>query len=297
MPVEAEAFYQTIRENPDDDAPRLIFADWLEEHGDTARAEFVRLQCQLAQLPEDNPGHPDYPAWKAREYALLTAHGEEWAAPIRSLVRGWEFRRGFIDIVTMEAAVFLQKAEALLRAAPVRHIRFLEAGCLLDRLAENPHLGRLSALQFSANYLHDAGVQALAQSPYLGRLKFLHLGRNNITFRGVRALAATPGLAGLQGLILSHNFITSEAVPALVESPHLVGLQALDLSYNFIGLAGQQRLRERFGEQVRLFHQGHASQVQQLEEWLERQYRARGQEEGGQDVFQRFADWLDRQQE
>ncbi len=29
-----EAFLQRMREQPDDDAARLIFADWLEEHGD-----------------------------------------------------------------------------------------------------------------------------------------------------------------------------------------------------------------------------------------------------------------------
>ena len=33
-----EAFLQAIRENPDDDAPRLIYADWLEERGDPRRA-------------------------------------------------------------------------------------------------------------------------------------------------------------------------------------------------------------------------------------------------------------------
>ena len=37
--------------HPADDAPRLIYADWLEEHGDSARAEFIRVQCELARLP------------------------------------------------------------------------------------------------------------------------------------------------------------------------------------------------------------------------------------------------------
>ncbi len=36
--------------DPADDAVRLICADWLEEHGDLARAEFVRLQCRIAAL-------------------------------------------------------------------------------------------------------------------------------------------------------------------------------------------------------------------------------------------------------
>ena len=33
MPVE-DAFLADIRDHPDDDTPRLIYADWLEERGD-----------------------------------------------------------------------------------------------------------------------------------------------------------------------------------------------------------------------------------------------------------------------
>ncbi|MGH7227507.1 MAG: TIGR02996 domain-containing protein, partial [Gemmataceae bacterium] len=51
-------FFEAIREAPHDDAPRLIYADWLEEQGGaarTARAHFIRIQCRLAELPEDDP--------------------------------------------------------------------------------------------------------------------------------------------------------------------------------------------------------------------------------------------------
>ncbi len=47
-----EAFIEDIAEHPEDDTPRLVFADWLEDHGDEARAEFIRVQCQLANLDE-----------------------------------------------------------------------------------------------------------------------------------------------------------------------------------------------------------------------------------------------------
>src|SRR3954463_15201453 len=48
-----EAFVQAILADPEDDTPRLVFADWLDEHGQHARAEFIRLQCRLAAAPED----------------------------------------------------------------------------------------------------------------------------------------------------------------------------------------------------------------------------------------------------
>jgi uncharacterized protein (TIGR02996 family) len=44
-----EAFIRAIIENPDDDSPRLIYADWLEEHDDT-RAVALRSNPELSHL-------------------------------------------------------------------------------------------------------------------------------------------------------------------------------------------------------------------------------------------------------
>ena len=52
MQTEAEAFLQRIRAYPDDDAPRLVFADWLDEQGDP-RGDFIRVQVALAQLERE----------------------------------------------------------------------------------------------------------------------------------------------------------------------------------------------------------------------------------------------------
>jgi len=43
------ALLDAIRAAPDDDAPRLVYADWLDEHGQPERAEFIRVQCELAR--------------------------------------------------------------------------------------------------------------------------------------------------------------------------------------------------------------------------------------------------------
>ena len=55
-----EAFLGDIIEHPDDDTPRLVYSDWLEEHGKEAgraRAEFIRLQIELEplRLPRSDP--------------------------------------------------------------------------------------------------------------------------------------------------------------------------------------------------------------------------------------------------
>jgi uncharacterized protein (TIGR02996 family) len=107
----AEDLLQAILENPDEDAPRLIYADWLEEHGQRDRAQFIRVQCRLAQLPEDDPHRPDL---EAREQELLDAHGDEWLGSLsRSVQDGgfgpsYRFCRGLVEEVTLPAATFLQ---------------------------------------------------------------------------------------------------------------------------------------------------------------------------------------------
>ena len=39
--------------NPESDVPRLIYADWCEENGDTDRAAFIRAQCAGDHLAAD----------------------------------------------------------------------------------------------------------------------------------------------------------------------------------------------------------------------------------------------------
>jgi uncharacterized protein (TIGR02996 family) len=44
------ALLRAIRANPDEDTPRLAYADWLDEHDQPERAEFIRVQVQLAPI-------------------------------------------------------------------------------------------------------------------------------------------------------------------------------------------------------------------------------------------------------
>ncbi|MBY0456405.1 MAG: TIGR02996 domain-containing protein, partial [Gemmataceae bacterium] len=57
MLSDRDALLAAIRANPDEDTPRLAFADWLDEHGDEAdraRAEFIRVQCELARHEDES---------------------------------------------------------------------------------------------------------------------------------------------------------------------------------------------------------------------------------------------------
>ena len=61
---ERNAFLKALEENEDDTLTRLVYADWLDEHGQAERAEFIRTQIQVEGLAEEDPR---YPPLRARE--------------------------------------------------------------------------------------------------------------------------------------------------------------------------------------------------------------------------------------
>ena len=64
--AERAGLFAAVKQAPDDDAPRLVLADWLEENGQPDRAEFVRLQ-----LRRTDEWQPDRSERLAREQRLL----------------------------------------------------------------------------------------------------------------------------------------------------------------------------------------------------------------------------------
>jgi uncharacterized protein (TIGR02996 family) len=93
--ADAAPLLAAIASAPDDDLPRLVYADWLDEHGDPDRAEFIRLQIHTARV---GPLDPTWAPAKLREYDLFKANEAKWRTPTagdegRMLMDRW--RRGF----------------------------------------------------------------------------------------------------------------------------------------------------------------------------------------------------------
>ena len=83
-------FIAEIHANEHDDTPRLVYADWLEDRGDS-RAEYLRLECELAGLS------PDDALWQEHHPRLLELRKglpEAWLADVgRALVANCEDRK------------------------------------------------------------------------------------------------------------------------------------------------------------------------------------------------------------
>src|SRR5262249_38724614 len=89
------ALLDGARVNPEEDAPRLVLADWLGENGQPQRAEFIRVQCRLATL---RPWDFERFDLQRRDAELLARHRKAWLGPLARLAARSEFRRGLIHL-------------------------------------------------------------------------------------------------------------------------------------------------------------------------------------------------------
>ena len=231
--TEDEAFLQDILAQPDDDTPRLVYADWLEDHGDPDRAEFIRVQCELDKLGEWDERWEEL---KQREQRALRGYRKEWLGGAEGLVRKWEFRRGFLDSAHVRPKDLAAFGEELFRRAPLRHVRLsgIFGDPALRALAASSHLAKVRSLEFYYFRLDAPRLAALLASPHLGGLRALHLNGCVIGPDGARLLAGSPNLAGLTALRLRNGDIGPAGAGALAGSPHLARLEALDLTLNGI---------------------------------------------------------------
>src|SRR5262245_24158767 len=105
------AFLEAIREDPNDDAARLVYADWLDEQGDS-RCEYLRLEHQLSQT-----------AQRLGELQRTIEPG--WLADVRRPPPGADARWGSLSLtldcgrrVTLDAFEYSRTYGGLLEGLP-----------------------------------------------------------------------------------------------------------------------------------------------------------------------------------
>lgn len=92
----AAALWRAVYESPDDDAPREVLSDFLQERGDP-RGEFIALQLREAR---GLASHDD----TARAQALAKAHGKTWLGKLRPITYRAEMRRGFLHRLELQGS-------------------------------------------------------------------------------------------------------------------------------------------------------------------------------------------------
>ncbi len=254
MSLEREHILAAIQDCPDDDSPRLLYADWLDEHGDVDRASFIRVAIQCNNLWQADPRRDNF---TQRYWTLLRRNINRWLAEekipaefstwlINDLLPGhasreiesaeiWEFDRGLFVGLSFQALYVHPQA--------------------IVKLLASPHLTHISSLNFEENIYGDEVAIALAASPYVVNITSLNLGNNgdhrwpqafnwqtNLTDLGIIALSRSAQLSNLKCLRLRGTNVVPQGVAALAASPYFSNLSSLDLSCTFIGSEGVQSL-------------------------------------------------------
>jgi uncharacterized protein (TIGR02996 family) len=200
-----DALFAAILAQPEEDTPRLAYADWLDEFGGDsgrARAEFIRTQIELSR-----GGHTDRrrKSLADRCAELENAHAKEWLAPLPAAPIGqpdakFAFRRGFVEFVSARWWL-LERFPAVAATCPLLRadINFawvtraekspVMAGCpdlarlrrlecrrfprdFAEAVLASPHLTGLHTLCLQWGWLED-GVELVSRSPVARNLRHL----------------------------------------------------------------------------------------------------------------------------
>jgi uncharacterized protein (TIGR02996 family) len=257
-PPGAEPFLRAIREAPLDDAPRLIFADWLDEQGFAERAEFIRLQIEAARTEPDD----------VRQFEIETRLAElgqdglcrMWAGhlPLEAITSfaTEHFERGFFEQIRLSATdalvhaprvMDLEPATTLaisgplttgeserLREAPwlsgIRHLRLASTRCgdeAAIRCLESPHLNNPQTIDLSDCGIGIPTVDFLAESELQPEVLNL-AGNPTLNWEGMWVLACREW-TNLHTLNLSGTFHHLRGLEAFFEAENFPNLRTLSL--------------------------------------------------------------------
>jgi uncharacterized protein (TIGR02996 family) len=261
------ALLRAIRENPDEDTPRLVYADWLDEQGgesNEARSELIRLQiAEAAKLPPNTfeaVGQRYMGDMTAAEIDLIHRFGDADPAP-----QGWRldlpthagvfygnknlpdrFARGFLWRARFDdVPAFLAVAPKLFDAAPITCVEFnkLTPGSV-RKLAASPYLRHVRQWSDRVAKRTDEMLVALAASEHLVNLREIFWNGPAVgtktTGVGVRALVTAPAIRTLTRMQFDLCAIGDIGLEAIATSPKCAGLEFLHLNGNHrcCGVAG-----------------------------------------------------------
>lgn len=235
--TDAPSFFRAIEANPEEDTPRLVYADWLDEQGGAAnagRAEFIRVQCEEAREPDDTRRGVLHEC----AHQLLTNYGVAWAEGWPAKLHDPTYTRGFLDPIFL-GTQFPRCAERLAELMPLHHLRLFKARLVMKTLAACPQLALVRRLDLTSNVLRNADMTAFAASPHLGELQHLDFTSNQIGVRGATDLAAAR-LPALRSLRFQLNPIKDRGLLALTlaDWPALEHLDVMQCDLRHPGVVG-----------------------------------------------------------
>lgn len=246
--LDDQALLSTILADPDDDRPRLVYADWLQEHGQLDQARLIRVQIELARLSADAG---ERSALQVEEEQLEAAC--ESALPQLDGINWGSFERGLVGSVYAETpAAFQRHASRIADVRSACRLSFekLDGFAVLGQVPALAQFTEIRAWDIDHSHARDGDrehrfnddLQAVLASPYCPRFRSLELATCQLGPRGAKALADCPRLESLIHLDLFDNYVGDEGMSALAASPYLTALRTLRIDLNDLSPAGVEAL-------------------------------------------------------
>jgi uncharacterized protein (TIGR02996 family) len=231
-----------IWEHPHDDTPRLVYADWLQENGQPERAEFIRVQCELARLDEWDES-PRKAELEKREQSLWTKHAKAWKTGLPKLLQAAPFHRGFVSPRrrAVTGSQFLKLTLGELASAPLWDFNIGQVRKTIVRVVASEAMVRVGVLEIQAQQFLNQGAAVLSVANF-HNVADLRLTANWIGESGVAALVANPSVRQLRKLELYSSDLTDAAIATLASAPWFPGLHSLEVGNNPFGEPGLHSL-------------------------------------------------------
>lgn len=183
---------RSVLENPKDDNPRLVYADWLEENGDLDRSELIRIQIRLHDIKDEvklrivepisipDPLVVENRRLKQRASQLFLIvckfklPSQCWPFNADDMRTEWE--RGFPHKIELKCTDFMKHAETIFRQTPIQEVR------LTDKSFRNDLFMNYAYVCFCGS----CGEQACLPKELLAAADRVFSGRNGLTERHPR---------------------------------------------------------------------------------------------------------------
>lgn len=223
MHPEADALLDVIFDHPDDDTPRLVYADWLQESGQESYAQFIRLQCAAAREPlwsaaANRLWEEIGRVWRRLDEEWRPATRDDWGARFKTRLDAIHFHRGFLReslALTYTQLVRYSRScwpwlplpamtirpdydgESEVRGLPrlhrIRRLRLQDwhDGSVIWGFLDSSHLSNLEVLDLSAGVVASGEVEGLLAPGLYPCLREVRL----------RVLDDDPDRAGLAGCV------------------------------------------------------------------------------------------------
>ncbi|MGL6097407.1 MAG: TIGR02996 domain-containing protein [Fimbriiglobus sp.] len=254
------ALLRAVDAAPANDLPRLVYADWLDEHGHAARAEFIRLQCEIAKL-SNAEAHRNVRLF-VRHQELLDEHLPELldAAADVPVASRPEFDRGFVNSLTVTAEGFAMHAQRISSLIPLPQVRITAIAPPFGSFitASEPYLSCVTAMELAPSRSIRAGgwpdfvASSLRRASAWDRLEVLEAEECHMGDEGATHLLREGNYPRLTHVDLSGNDLTDAGVIDLLNSGLPQRLERLVLGWNPLTDQSAFELADRLGRNSRL---------------------------------------------